>query len=237
MPILSRCLILFAVISLTACSTNKFMVSASMPLLESGIVALNHETDLEMAKAAMPANISMLESMAVLDPDNLQLRTMGAQAYYAYSYSFIEDADRQRASSLYLKGLVHGEKGLINSGFTMSLRKMPYDDVVKLTEKLDKDSVPLMFWTASCMAKWIDMNRDKPAIVAQAAKTAVLIDRVLQLDETYYYGSAHLFFGAYYGSRPAMMGGNLKKSQFHFDRARAINAAQLLITDVLQAQY
>jgi len=173
----------------------------------------------------------------VLDPDNQTLRMFGAQAYYAYAYSFIEDHDRKRASGFYLRGLIHGEKALMNAGFAKSVRETPYDEVVALTAKLGKDSVPLLFWTASCMGKWIDMNRVEPGIVAQVAKAAVLMERVLQLDESYYHGSAHLFFGVYYGSRPAMLGGDIKKSQYHFDRARAINASQLLITNVLQAQY
>ncbi len=234
---LSRVLILFAVISLSACSTNQLMVRASMPIMEGGIVAMNHETDLEMAKAAMPANIEMLEGLLVLDPDNVTLRAYGAQAYYGYAYGFVEDGDRKRASRFYLRGLKHGEKALINLGFNKPLTQTTHDEVVKNLSQMDKSSVPTLFWTASALAKWIDMNRAKPSIFAHMSKAAAMIERVLTLDETYHYGSVHLFLGVYYGSRPAMMGGDLKKSQFHFDRARAINKAQMLMTDVLQAQY
>jgi hypothetical protein len=225
------------VLILSACSTNKFMVKASIPLLESGIIAMNHETDLELAKAAMPANIEMLESMVVMDPENLKLRAIGAQAYYGYAYAFVEDNNRQRASRFYVRGLKHGESALMNMGFDKPLTKMSYDDVIKQVEQLDESSVPLMFWTASCLAKWVDMNRDKPTIVAQISKAATLMERVLVLDEDYYHGSVHLFFGVYYGSRPPMLGGNIKKSQSHFDRVRTISKAQLLMADVLQAQY
>lgn len=234
---LSRVLILFTVISLTACSTNQLMVRASMPMMEGGIVAMNHESDLEMAMAAMPANMEMLEGMLVLDPDNVQLRTYGAQAYYGFAYGFIEDNDRKRASRFYLRGLKHGEKALMNLGFDKPLTQTAHDEVVKNLSQMDKSSVPTLFWTASALAKWIDMNRTKPRIFAHMSKAAAMIERVLMLDETYHYGSVHLFLGVYYGSRPAMLGGDLKKSQSHFDRARAINKAQMLITDVLQAQY
>ena len=57
------------------------------------------------------------------------------------------------------------------------------------------------------------------------------------LDETFYYGSAHMYFGVYYGSRAQILGGNYEKSRQHFDRAREITDNKLLVADLLQAQY
>ena len=61
--------------------------------------------------------------------------------------------------------------------------------------------------------------------------------RVLELDDTFYYGGAHMYFGVYYGARPPMFGGDFAKSKKHFDQARAITDNKLLIADLLQAQY
>jgi len=234
---LLRTLILLAVIFLSACSTNKFMVTASLPLFKGGIVAINHESDLILAEAAMPPNIEMLEALLVLDPENIQLRSYGAQAYYGYTYGFVEDTDLERASNLYYRGFKHGLQALKLLGLNEPLEKISFERFEQFAATLEKESVPLIFWTASCWAKWIDLNRSSPSIVSQLPKTTVLMNRVLDLDESYHYGSVHIFFGVYYGSVPEMMGGNIKISQSHFDRARAINKAQLLMTDVLQAQY
>ena len=102
---------------------------------------------------------------------------------------------------------------------------------------LDADNVAPLFWAASNWAKWIDMHRDDPEAIAQLARATTLMQRVLDLDDTFYYGGAHMYFGVYYGSRAPMLGGNFDKSKQHFDRAREITDSKLLIPDLLQAQY
>ena len=63
------------------------------------------------------------------------------------------------------------------------------------------------------------------------------MQRVLELDDTFYYGGAHMYFGVYYGGRSPMFGGDFKKSEQHFDRAREITDGKLLVADLLQAQF
>ena len=109
-----------------------------------------------------------------------------------------------------------------------------FDEQVR---QLDKDDVAAMFWTASCWTKWLDMNRDDPETIAQLVRTTALMQRVLELDKTFYHGGAHMYFGVYYGNRSPLLGGNFKKSQQHFDRARQITYNKRLISNLLQAQF
>ena len=53
----------------------------------------------------------------------------------------------------------------------------------------------------------------------------------------YFYSSADIFLGAYYGSRPKMFGGDLGKAKFYFDRAVAVSNGQFLMTYVMYARY
>ncbi len=62
------------------------------------------------------------------------------------------------------------------------------------------------------------------------------MERVLQLDDTYYYGGAHLFFGVYYGSLSPMFGGDYERSRRHFSLATGITQGKLLMVDVLYAE-
>ena len=64
-----------------------------------------------------------------------------------------------------------------------------------------------------------------------------MMKRVLELDETYYYGSAHMYFGVFYGGRSRMFGGDFDKARFHFDKARELTNGKLLVVDLLQAQF
>jgi len=208
----------------------------SMPMIEGGIEAMNQEPDLQLAEDSMPANISMLNGMIHLDPENAQLHVYAAQAYYGLSYGFNEDTRRQRADTFYLRGLKHGLTALELDGLK-NIKKLSSNELEQKLQKLDKDDVPALFWTASNWAKWIDLNRDDPASLIQLAKPTAMMQRIIELDETFYYGGAHMYFGVYYGARAPMFGGDFVKSKQHFDQARTINNDKLLIVDLLQAQY
>jgi hypothetical protein len=64
-----------------------------------------------------------------------------------------------------------------------------------------------------------------------------MMQRVLELDDDFYYGGAHMFFGVYYGGRSPLLGGNHELAEQHFSKAAAINQDRLLIVDLLQAEF
>ena len=117
----------FIAASLSACSMNKMMVNMSLPMIEGGIEAMNQEPDLQLAEDSMPANISMLNGMIQLDPENIKLHVYAAQAYYGLSYGFNEDKDSKRAESFYRRGLKHGLTALELRGLK-NIKKLNAND-------------------------------------------------------------------------------------------------------------
>jgi hypothetical protein len=222
---------------LSACSMGQMVARSSLPIIESGNVAMNRETDLELARAAIPANLKLVEGLIQELPGNVDLRLQAAQGFYGYAYGFVEDEDGRRASSLYRRGWEHARQALAASGFQGDLATMTTEELKRQLAELGRGAVPTLFWTASCWAKWIDMNRNDPARLADMGKAAELMEHVLALDENYYHGGAHLFFGVYYGARPPMLGGDFERSAKHFEKARAITHGKLLLVDMLQAEY
>jgi len=61
--------------------------------------------------------------------------------------------------------------------------------------------------------------------------------RILELDETYYYGSTHASLGAYFASQSLSLGGDPAKAKYHFDRAFEISESKLLVIHLMYAQY
>ncbi len=231
-------LITFSIIltTLSACSIDKMMVRASMPMIEGGIEAMNAEPDLQLAEDSLPANLGMLNGMIHLDPENIQLHVYAAQAYYGLAYGFTEDKNTKRSQEFYLRGLKHGLIALQLSGLGNAKKLNPLDLEEQLQE-LDDDDVGALFWTASNWAKWIYLNRDQASSLIQLPKPTSMMQRVLELDDTFYFGGAHIYFGVLYGARPPMFGGDFEKSKMHFDRAREITDNKLLVADLMQAQY
>lgn len=237
-PVLIRCMaIALCGLALGACSMGQMVARSSLSILDSGNVAMNRETDLELARAAIPANLKLIEGLILELPDNAELRLQAAQGFYGYAYGFLEDADNPRASALYRRGLEHALRALAVAGLAGDVAALPQDELEHRLAALDRGAVPALFWSASCWGKWIDMNRDEPARIAEMGKAAALMARVLELDENYYHGGAHLFFGVYYGAKPPMLGGDFERSARHFDKARAVTGGKLLLGDLLRAQY
>lgn len=212
-------------------------VKASMPMIEGGMLALNRENDLILAEAAMPPNIELMEGMIINAPDNKSLRNYAAQAYYGYSYGFVEDQNTQRASLFYQRGLKHALYNLNRDGLNSELLSGDLQALQSKLNSLDEDNIDALFWAASNWAKWINHNRDKTQAIADLPRAVMLMQRVLELDETFFMAGPHLFFAVYYGSRSPMLGGNFKQSEKHFNRAREINNHQLLLVDLLQAEF
>jgi len=230
------CLITIA-LQLGACSMAELTVKASMPMIEGGMLALNRETDLQLAEAAMPPNIELMEGMIINAPNNSELRNHAAQAYYGYAYGFVEDTNAQRAASLYRRGLKHALYNLQQLGISKNLLSSNLASLQIKLNSLDEDDIAPLFWAASNWAKWIDHNRDKPEAIADLPKAVMIMQRVLELDENFFMAGPHLFFAVYYGSRSPMLGGDYKRSAKHFEKARKINNDNLLLVDLLQAEY
>jgi hypothetical protein len=231
------CLLACIVWLAVGCSPGKIVVRGTQTILDSGVVAMNQETDLELAQQAMPANLKLLEGMIIEDPENTELRLFAAEGFYGYTFGFVELQDSQRARKLYRRCYEHARVALQQSGVTLDPETSSPADFEKAVARADKDAVPAMFWAASCLANWVNLNRTSPAGIAELASAATLMERVMALDETFYHGGPHLFFGVYYGGRSPMFGGNFQLAEEHFRRAREINHGKLLVVDVLQAEY
>jgi hypothetical protein len=221
----------------SGCSTGQMVVRGTQSILDSGVVAMNQETDLELARQAMPANLKLLEGMLVEDPGNTRLHLFAAEGFYGYTFGFVELQDSHRAQHLYRRCYEHARVALQQSGVTLDPEASTPAEFEAAVGMAGRNALPAMFWTASCLANWINLNRDSPAGIAELASAATLMQRVIGLDETFYHGGPHLFFGVYYGGRSPLFGGDFRRSEEHFRRAAEINRDKLLLVDVLQAGY
>jgi len=228
---------LASLLLLSACSMGQLVVRGTTSILDSGMDAMNRESDLQLARDAMPANLKLMEGMLIEDPHNNTLRLYAAEGFYGYGFGFIEAEDPGRAALLYRRCYTHAQVALQAAGLTIDPETSSEEALAGAVGKLDERAVPALFWTASCLGKWVDLNRDTVSDIASLANAAVLMQRVLDLDEGFYHAGPHLFFGVYYGGRSPLLGGDFARSSRHFARAAALNEDKLLMVDVLEAQY
>lgn len=224
-------------LALSGCTTSQLVARGAAPLIDHGVAAMNRETDLELARASIPANLKMIEALLLADPGNAAYRVQAAMGFYGYTLGFVETDDRDRAAALYGRAREHAVAALDRSGLARATLMGDAAELAQALVKLDERAVPALFWTASTWAKWIELQLDDPARLAELPRVEALMQRVLALDETYYHGGAHVFFGVYYGGRAPMFGGDFARSAMHFDRAATLSQNRLQLVEVYRARY
>ena len=232
-------LLLFSllVLILNACSIQKLALKATSGLFEYGIEAFYAEPDLQIAEPALSANLKLLEGFHRADPKNKAILEMLTQGFAGMALAFLEDEAPERASAIYLRARDYGLKRL---NFTKAFKDgIPEKEsaFVERLKYLKKEDLPALFWTAFSWAGWVNLNRDDPQAVFDLSKVKAMMDRVLELDENFFFGSAHLFWGSTFGSIPPMLGGSPDKAKMHFDKAIAISDGRFLIAKVYYAQF
>ena len=237
LPNRSGIVLLLACAQLLGCSTSQLIARGASPLIDNGLIAMNRETDLEFARVSIPPNLKMLEALLLADPGNAAYHVQAAMGFHGYAAGFVEDDDPERSTDLYRRAFAHASAALSAQGVSTSLLNGAPAQLDAALAQLDARAVPALFWTASAWAKWIEHQLDDPARLAELPRVESLMRRVLALDEAYYHGGPHLFFGVYYGGRAPMFGGDFARATQHFDQAARISRNDLLLIDVYRAQY
>jgi hypothetical protein len=70
---------------LGACSMGQIVARSSVSIMDGSVEAMNRETDLVLAEAAIPANLKLIEGLIREDPRNVELLANAAQGFYGYA--------------------------------------------------------------------------------------------------------------------------------------------------------
>ncbi len=206
-------------------------------ILNNAMESLYEETDLELAEQAIASDLKLIEGLIKTDPENDELLLMACQGFGAYSLGFVEDKSPERAQALYLRGRDYGLRILNENSEFKSALTGNVDAFENALHQFDEADVPALFWTANNWASWINLNFSNPDALADLPRVQQMMSRVLELNEGYFYGSAHLFFATIYAIRPLLLGGNMEKAADHFDRCFEFSREKFLMPYVYYAEY
>ncbi len=221
---------------LEACSTRQMMLRMASPLFEGQYLALSEESDPILAKSAIPTSLKMLEGLIKSDPDNQALHIKLAEGFCSYAFSFVEEDDPVRASKLYLRGRDYATRALQLNGAPENLLAMKPDEFRQAMGEMDENALPGVFWMGQCWANWLRLNLMNLEAFVVVPKVEAAMQKTLKWDETYHYAGPHLFFGGFYGSRPALLGGDSEKARKHFERAMELTQNKFLIIPMMYAR-
>jgi TRAP transporter TatT component family protein len=205
-------------------------------MMRPTMARLQRQTDIDLVCEGSPSFLLMIDSMLASDPKDKKLLLTATQAFSGYAAALDACGKPKRAATVSIKARLYGLSLLWDCNDLQAVCTLPFSDLQQTLAGLDKRDVDLLFWAGNGWTTWIRHQEGSPGSLAQLVRVEQIMLRVLELDETYYYGSAHLFLGAYYGSKPPLLGGKPEASLHHFEQALAISKRQYLPALVLYAQ-
>lgn len=225
-------------ISLTLSSCSGFLTNRLLGPITGN---LQQQTDINLVCEGAPSYLLMLDSLLVSNPDSTDLLLSATKAYSGFSSSLGEcgvEEDRIAAvtdkAHLYGIRLLQHYLPLQDSGnFAPPATEADFNDQLNHLNSRDVEDV---FWGTFGWLSWVQSQKGSPASIADMAIIEKIMQRLLELDETYEGGSIHLFFGAYHALKPAMLGGRPDLSKKHFERALTLSKRQFLMTQTAYAQ-
>lgn len=206
------------------------------PLLEPLTLSLEKQTDLELLQDGAPSLLLLLDGLIANDPDNERLLMTATKAYGAYATVLYEEGLEDRAIKMSTKAKEYGISLLKQLPGLKSTSGFTLPEVNQALTMVPQGKAGYLFWGAYGWAIWIQYQAGAPAAMADLPMVEKIMLRVVELDEAYYYGGAHIFLGSYYGSRPPLLGGQPDASRQHFEKALALNERKFLLTHVAYAE-
>tara|TARA_Y100001934_G_C12342083_1_gene770732 strand:- start:614 stop:1492 length:879 start_codon:yes stop_codon:yes gene_type:complete len=186
-------------------------------------------------KAELEKAIGLWEQIVAIDP-NFSAYTSLTRAYYLLGDGYIRFEDNNELLiATFEKGVEAGEKAMLASSNDFESRVKAGEKVEHAVESIPSDGIPAMYWYAANVGKFA-VAKGFTTVLFYKDRIVAIMQRVLDLDENYFYAAPHRYFGAFYAKAPAFAGGDMAKSKEHFDKAVAL-APTYFGTKVLYAEY
>ncbi len=206
-------------------------------LMEDLATATNKHQDAELVTQATPAYLLLMDGLLEGNPNDTDLLIEASEAYTSYG-ALIESSAPERARLMYQRGKDYGLRALTQKRRAAApLLTAPYSQFTEITSVLRADDVEFVFWAASGWGAWISLHSESMTALADLPRVILLMEWVLEHDETILLGSPHLFLGIYYAALPPMLGGKPERSLEHFERAVELSGGNSAIVYVQMARY
>jgi hypothetical protein len=218
-----------------------FFLSTSCATLIKGLTdSLYEQKDIKLIEEGGPSYLILVEGLIKSNPNDKQYLLPGIQIFIAYGGAFVTDNDRKKIFADKTKDwglrLLRSYPKFVKYEKT-SDREEKEKKLGDFLKSLGKKDVPVIFWATNAWINWILTNLDSTDAFLELPVAKALIEKIYQLDDTYYYGAPHLYLGVFYGAFPKDFGGNPDKAKEELDKALKISDDKMLLTKIFYAEY
>lgn len=199
--------------------------------------AMMDNDDPAVVAAGSASYLLLLDALVRQDPDSAAYRQAAASLNSAYAGAFVKDP--ARAAALTTKALNYASEGLcLEHEELCEARTLPVDELKRRLAELDdaEDDVPGLYTLGTAWASWIQAHGDDFNAVADLPRVEAVMQRVIDLDEAYQSGAAHLYLGIIATAIPPALGGRPEQGRAHFEKAIALSQGHNLMAKVYFAR-
>jgi tetratricopeptide (TPR) repeat protein len=236
-------IIISAALALGGCSATPTALSKKMvigeikgdaaPLLKTANALWDQRGD---AKKALDA-IKAWEEAMELNPTLAEIPLKLTYAYYFMAHvhdRWIENKSQATAKmeAWYLKGMKMGERAIFLQNPDFKKQIEAQKDWAEAVKTVKKEGIPSLYWYATNLGKW-SLIQGITTTLGNKNRIKSTMEQVLKLDESFYHGAPHRYFGVYEAKVP---GGSIEASGKSFDNAIKLSP-DYLDTHVLKAEY
>lgn len=222
-------------LALGGCSVRQLAVNNIGNAMAQGGAAFSSDDDPELIRVAAPFSLKLIESLLAESPRHKGLLLAGSRGFTQYAYAFLqqeaEEAEEHnlaqalrlegRARRLYQRARDYGLRGLAlrRPDFVHQLRADPRRAVAAIPAS----DVPLLYWTGAAWGALIGLSKDQPDLLGELPIVEALMDRALELDESFERGALHTFMIGYESVRQGRAGDPAVRARKHFTRAMELS--------------
>jgi hypothetical protein len=193
--------------------------------------AILNQNDPKTVRDGAPAYLLLLDGIIHRNPDDGALLIAGARLNGAYATVFVDEPARARRMTARAFDYAKRALCLRRAGFCAK-GTLPYAAFRSRLAALTGDDVPALYAYATAWAGWIMTRRAKWDAIADLPRLEAVLDRIVELDETFEHGQAHLYLAVLRSQRPPALGGNPQKGRGHFERAIELSGGVNLMAKV-----
>jgi predicted anti-sigma-YlaC factor YlaD len=204
----------FSCLLLAGCSIQKFAVNKIGDAIASGGSTYESDDDIQLITEALPFSLKLVESLLAESPKHQGLLITAAQGFTSYAFLSVQpeldvaiDEDferatelRGRARRLYLRGFGYAERAMdaAYKGMPQRLSAEPLSAVKEFRKK----DVPLLYWSAAALGSAISVSKDEVSLLARLPEVEALLNRAIELDESWKGGALHEFQVVFSSAKP-----------------------------------
>ena len=220
---------LLMVFVLTSCTSI-----LTSTVINPAVTNLQKQSDIDLVCEGAASYLLMIDSLIEGQPEHKALLLNGVKSYSGTTAALRScSAPEDRILAISSKARMYGIKLL---EFYLPVTSGNLEDIADSLETLPASSAESVFWGTFGWLSWVQQQQGSPQSMADLIIIEKIMARLLELDESTEDGAPHLFFGALYGAKPALVGGDPMKSRVHFERALELSERSNLLVQTTYAE-